>query len=48
VEKMLDQAARTIEKTPAGEPVNPDRSGALSPTSSGGNAENLAADTSSD
>ena len=31
-----------------GEPVDPARSGALSPTSSGGGAENLAAATSSD
>lgn len=48
VEKMLDQAAKTIGKTSAGEPVDPARSGALSPTSSGGGAENLAAATSSD
>jgi penicillin-binding protein 1A len=48
VEKMLDQAAKTIGKTSAGEPVDPARSGALSPTSPGGGAENLAAATSSD
>jgi penicillin-binding protein 1A len=48
VEKMLDQVAKTIGKTSAGEPVDPARSGALSPTSSGGGAENLAAATSSD
>jgi penicillin-binding protein 1A len=49
LEKMLDQAARTIGKAPAGDPVNPARSGALSPTSSGGSAaENLATATSSD
>src|SRR5690606_19955284 len=43
VEKMLDEAARTIGKTSAGEPVNPARSDAIDPTSPRGEAKNVAA-----
>src|SRR5690606_10071313 len=48
VEKMLDEAARTIGKTSAGAPVNPARSETLNPTSPNGDAKNVAAAASGD
>ncbi len=48
LEKMLDEAARTIGKTPAGEPVDPARSSTLNLTSPGGAAGNVAAATPRD